>query len=155
MGLLILIFFNREVALLYDSKISTASSQVYVASVVAHELAHQWFGNLVTMKWWTDLWLNEGFATYVAALGVNFVRKSNFWHLIQQIVFHYNSPTSLFQLHPEWNSLDEEVVDNMMNVFSLDSLKSSHPISVPIGHPREIAQIFDTISYKKGKLCGT
>ncbi|KAK6617705.1 hypothetical protein RUM44_005293 [Polyplax serrata] len=117
----------REVALLYDSKISTASSQVYVASVVAHELAHQWFGNLVTMKWWTDLWLNEGFATYVAALGVNF-------------------------LHPEWNSLDEEVVDNMMNVFSLDSLKSSHPISVPIGHPREIAQIFDTISYKKGSF---
>jgi len=44
-----------------------------VAEVIAHELAHQWFGNLVTMKWWTDLWLNEGFATYVAARGVDFV----------------------------------------------------------------------------------
>ena len=64
----------REVALLYDSEISTASSRPYVASVIAHELAHQWFGNLVTMKWWTDLWLNEGFATYVAALGVDYVR---------------------------------------------------------------------------------
>ena len=56
------------------------------------------------------------------------------------------------QLHPQWDSLDEEIVDIMMSVFSLDSLKSSHPISVPIGHPREIAQIFDTISYKKGLI---
>lgn len=117
----------REVALLFDTKRSSASSQPYVASVIAHELAHQWFGNLVTMNWWTDLWLNEGFATYVASRGV-----------------HY--------LHPEWNSLDEDIVDTMLSVFRLDALKSSHPISVPIGHPKEIAQIFDTISYRKASF---
>jgi aminopeptidase N len=96
-----------------------------VASVIAHELAHQWFGNLVTMKWWTDLWLNEGFATYVASLGVDFI-------------------------HPEWNSLEEESVDNTLSIFKFDSLKSSHPVSVTIGHPNQISQIFDSISYDKG-----
>lgn len=77
------------------------------------------------MKWWTDLWLNEGFATYVASLGVEF-------------------------LHPEWNSLTEETVDNTLNIFKFDALKSSHPVSVPIGHPSQINQIFDAISYSKG-----
>lgn len=115
----------RETDLLYDPNISAAASQHRIASVVAHELAHQWFGNLVTMKWWTDLWLNEGFATYMAAKAVH-------------------------HINPEWNSLNEENVDNMLQVYQLDSMISSHPISIKIGHPREIAQIFDTISYKKG-----
>ncbi|XP_075230709.1 aminopeptidase N-like [Lycorma delicatula] len=115
----------RETALLFDEKTSSAASKQSIASIIAHELAHQWFGNLVTMKWWTDLWLNEGFATYVAGLGVHHV-------------------------FPEWNSLNSVAVDNMLVVFSLDSLKSSHPVSVTIGNPNEIAQIFDTISYKKG-----
>ncbi|XP_077291790.1 aminopeptidase N-like [Arctopsyche grandis] len=115
----------RETALLYTPNVSSTSSKYRVASVIAHELAHQWFGNLVTMKWWTDLWLNEGFATYVSTLGVD-------------------------HLHPEWNVVMEEAVDNMLDVFRLDSLNTSHPISVPIGHANEIEQIFDVISYKKG-----
>lgn len=115
----------RETALLFKPNVSTASSQHRVAEVVAHELAHQWFGNLVTMKWWTDLWLNEGFATYVASLGVS-------------------------QLHPEWNTLEEETVDNTRSILGFDALRSSHPVSVPIGHPSEIEEIFDAISYEKG-----
>lgn len=79
------------------------------------------------MQWWTDLWLNEGFATYVASLGVA-------------------------HLHPEWQSLDEESVDNTLDIFKFDSLKSSHPVSVEIGHPNQISQIFDAISYSKGSV---
>lgn len=115
----------REAYLLYDPEVSSTSNKHSISSVIAHELAHQWFGNLVTMKWWTDLWLNEGFATYMAALAVHHV-------------------------HPEWNTLDDNAINTLMRVFSFDSLQSSHPVSVPIGHPREIDQIFDTISYQKG-----
>lgn len=95
----------RESYLLYDPKESSQSNKVTIASIVAHELAHQWFGNLVTMKWWTDLWLNEGFATYMAALAVE-------------------------ELYPQWKSLQEETVDNILAVFSFDSLKNSHPVSI-------------------------
>jgi len=115
----------RETALLFQPNVSSSSSQNYVASVVAHELAHQWFGNLVTMKWWDDLWLNEGFATYVASLGVQ-------------------------NLHPEWNSFQEESLENTVSVFEFDALKSSHPVSVQIGNPNQISAIFDRISYDKG-----
>ncbi|CAG9766839.1 unnamed protein product [Ceutorhynchus assimilis] len=115
----------RESYLLYDPKVSTKASQHSVASVIAHELAHQWFGNLVTMKWWTDLWLNEGFATYMASVCVD-------------------------HLFPQWNSLQEEGAADLLLVFSFDGLRSSHPVSVPIGDPKEIDEIFDTISYKKG-----
>lgn len=96
-----------------------------MASVIAHELAHQWFGNLVTMRWWVDLWLNEGFATYVASLGVQ-------------------------HLHPEWNAFQEESLENTVSVFEFDALKSSHPVSVQIGNPNQIPSIFDRISYDKG-----
>lgn len=57
----------------------------------------------------------------------------------------------MFKEFPEWNSLDASALDDLLNVFSLDSLKSSHPVSVPIEHPREISQIFDAISYDKGE----
>ncbi|XP_071443952.1 aminopeptidase N-like [Hetaerina americana] len=117
----------RETTLLHDPKVSTIQSKQRVISVVSHELAHQWFGNLVTMKWWTDLWLNEGFATYAANIASDYIM-------------------------PEWNLKDENAVEGYMTVTALDSLKSSHPVSVPIGHPSEISQIFDTISYKKGSF---
>ncbi|XP_050540509.1 aminopeptidase N-like [Daktulosphaira vitifoliae] len=117
----------RETALLLNPKLATIGNVHRVASVVAHELAHQWFGNLVTMKWWTDLWLNEGFATYVAARGVDY-------------------------LYPEWNCFQVETAENFLEVLDRDSLNSSHPVSVPIGHPDEISQIFDAISYQKGSF---
>ncbi|XP_063629693.1 aminopeptidase N-like isoform X1 [Cydia splendana] len=115
----------RETALLYDKEQSSFLNKERVAEVIAHELAHQWFGNLVTMKWWSDLWLNEGFATFVASIGVAAVE-------------------------PDWKAERAYAVDNLMSVLSLDALESSHPVSVPIDDPKRIAEIFDEISYRKG-----
>lgn len=115
----------RETAMLYQEGVSTSSNQQRVAAVVAHELAHQWFGNLVTPSWWSDLWLNEGFASYIEYIGMNAVE-------------------------PEWMVLEQFVVHELQNVFGLDALESSHPISVEVGHPDEINEIFDKISYDKG-----
>lgn len=115
----------RETAMLYDPRYSSAGNKQRVATVIAHELAHQWFGNLVTPAWWDDLWLNEGFASYVEYLGVNAV-------------------------HPDWEMDEQFVVDDLQDVMDLDCLKTSHPISVPVRHPDEINEIFDRISYGKG-----
>ncbi|KAI9142649.1 aminopeptidase [Paraphysoderma sedebokerense] len=115
----------RTVYMLYDEKTSSARSKQNIAYVVSHELAHQWFGNLVTMDWWTDLWLNEGFATYVGWLAVD-------------------------HLFPEWDVWTQFVMDEMQRALSLDGLKSSHPIEVEVKSPSEIGQIFDAISYSKG-----
>ncbi|VAI31874.1 unnamed protein product [Triticum turgidum subsp. durum] len=114
----------REVALLFDDKSSSASSRQSVAITVAHELAHQWFGNLVTMEWWTHLWLNEGFATWVSHLAVD----------------------SFF---PQWN-IWTQFLDSTTTALRLDSLETSHPIEVEIHHASEVDQIFDAISYDKG-----
>ncbi|ERN06883.1 hypothetical protein AMTR_s00005p00250950 [Amborella trichopoda] len=114
----------RETALLYDERNSAAANKQRVAIVVAHELAHQWFGNLVTMEWWTHLWLNEGFATWVSYLAVD----------------------SLF---PDWN-IWTQFLDETTGGLRLDGLAESHPIEVEINHAREVDEIFDAISYKKG-----
>lgn len=115
----------RETALLYKPGASSESNKMRVASVVSHELAHQWFGNLVTMEWWDDLWLNEGFASFVEYYGVN-------------------------ATEPDWKVLDQFVVADLVYAFSLDGLANSHPIKVPVYHPDEINEIFDSISYNKG-----
>lgn len=114
----------RETALLYDDKHSAAANKQRVATVVAHELAHQWFGNLVTMEWWTHLWLNEGFATWVSYLAAD----------------------SLF---PEWK-IWTQFLDESTEGLRLDGLSESHPIEVEINHAGEIDEIFDSISYRKG-----
>lgn len=115
----------RETALLIDPKFSSMDSRQRVAIVVAHELAHQWFGNLVTMDWWTDLWLNEGFASWIEYLAVD-------------------------KCYPEFDIWTQFVADTFARFLIPDALKSSHPIEVPIGHPAEIEEIFDDISYLKG-----
>ncbi|XP_060208547.1 aminopeptidase M1-like isoform X1 [Lycium barbarum] len=114
----------RETALLYDDKHSAAANKQRVATVVTHELAHQWFGNLVTMEWWTHLWLNEGFATWVSYLATD----------------------SLFPEWKIWTQFLEEATEGLR----LDGLAESHPIEVDINHAGEIEEIFDAISYKKG-----
>ncbi|XP_064471424.1 aminopeptidase N-like [Ornithodoros turicata] len=115
----------RETALLLDRVESSAANKLRVAIVVAHELAHQWFGNLVTMEWWDDLWLNEGFATYVEYLGVRHVE-------------------------PTWGTEELFVTNELQDVMNLDCLRSSHPVSVPVSDPAEISENFDRISYGKG-----
>jgi len=114
----------RDTALLYDELLSSASNKQQVAITVAHELAHQWFGNLVTMEWWTHLWLNEGFASWVSYLAVE----------------------SLF---PEWNNWTQ-FLDETTSGLKLDALAESHPIEVEVNHASEIDAIFDSISYDKG-----
>ncbi len=115
----------RETILLYDPKTSSTETKQHIAEVIAHEIAHQWFGNLVTMKWWNDLWLNESFATFMATKAVD-------------------------MLYPEWDFWDQFLISEMTGGLSLDSLKSSHPIDVPVKSPADVRQIFDEISYNKG-----
>ncbi|MEM3839081.1 MAG: M1 family metallopeptidase [Candidatus Micrarchaeaceae archaeon] len=114
----------REIALLGDEKSGVAVKQ-RIAEVIAHEFAHQWFGDLVTMKWWNDLWLNESFATFMS----------------------YKAMDAVF---PEWDMKTQYFNDTIAVAFSADSLKSTHPISVDISTPAEIESIFDEISYEKG-----
>ncbi|MEO8863217.1 MAG: M1 family metallopeptidase, partial [Candidatus Saccharimonadales bacterium] len=115
----------REQCLLVDPKNTTLGTKQYVAMVVAHELAHQWFGNLVTMRWWTDLWLNEGFASWIEYLAID-------------------------HLFPEWDMWSQFAIDEQQQALKLDALEHTHPIEVAIHHPDEIRTIFDAISYSKG-----
>lgn len=115
----------REQALLVDPKNTSLSNKQYVALVIAHELTHQWFGNLVTMRWWTDLWLNEGFASWMEYLAVD-------------------------HIFPDWEVWTQFIVDEQQQALKLDALEHTHPIEVTVHHPDEIRTIFDAISYSKG-----
>uniref|UniRef100_A0A4W3HH61 Aminopeptidase n=1 Tax=Callorhinchus milii TaxID=7868 RepID=A0A4W3HH61_CALMI len=115
----------RETNLLYDPAESSSTNKQRVASVVAHELVHQWFGNIVTMNWWDDLWLNEGFASFFEYIGVNAAES-------------------------EWEMLDQILIDDVLSVMVDDALLSSHPIIVNVSTPAEITSVFDGISYSKG-----
>lgn len=115
----------RESGLLYDTSISSLQDKQKIALVTGHELAHQWFGNLVTPSWWDDVWLKEGFATYIGLQAVDYVE-------------------------PTWLIKMQFVIDTLHAALVIDSLLSSHQISVPIEDPKDITQIFDGISYAKG-----
>uniref|UniRef100_A0A3P8VR49 Aminopeptidase n=1 Tax=Cynoglossus semilaevis TaxID=244447 RepID=A0A3P8VR49_CYNSE len=118
----------RETALLYDPLVSSIWIKKRITSIIAHELAHMWFGNLVTLRWWNDLWLNEGFASYVEYLGTDYAE-------------------------PTWNIRDYIVQYDLHKVFLVDALASSHPLSCPeeeVSDPAQINEMFDSISYSKG-----
>jgi aminopeptidase 2 len=115
----------RVVDLLFDQRTAGAATKERVAEVVQHELAHQWFGNLVTMDFWDGLWLNEGFATWMS------------WY-------------SCNEFYPDWKVWETFTIDTLQGALGLDSLRSSHPIEVPVHRAEEINQIFDSISYSKG-----
>nr|KAG5707291.1 hypothetical protein BaRGS_000065 [Batillaria attramentaria] len=115
----------RMTSILYDPELTSAGSKQWISVVVAHELAHQWFGNIVTMKWWNDLWLNEGFASFVEYIG---------------------SGTA----EPDFKMQVQFVFDTLQVGLYLDSMSNSHPILVPVKDPAEINEIFDKISYAKG-----
>jgi puromycin-sensitive aminopeptidase len=115
----------RDSCLLIDEVSSDIADKRYVAEVVAHEIAHQWFGNLVTMTWWDDLWLNEGFASWMSFL-------------------------ILDNLEPEWKVWEQFSAGDMPRGLRADALNTGHPVVLNISNPNEIAEAFDRISYDKG-----
>lgn len=115
----------REQVLLVDEKNTSLHLTQYVANVIAHELTHQWFGNLVTMRWWNDLWLNESFASWMSWLAVD-------------------------HLFPDWKVWTQFIVEEQSLALKLDALEYTHPIEAEVRHPDEIRTIFDAISYEKG-----
>src|SRR5262245_24037819 len=116
--------FYREVDLLADSKSASVTNVQRIWSVLAHEMAHQWFGDLVTLAWWDDLWLNEGFATWM-------------------------EKRPLAALKPEWR-MDVDAVLDTQKAMNLDSLASTRAIHSAVETPDEIEGSFDTIAYEKG-----
>src|SRR5688572_26068600 len=113
----------RERLLLIDPERSSVNVRKNVASVISHEIAHQWFGNLVTMKWWDDIWLNEGFATWIA-----------------------NKP--LARWRPEWKVELDDAADTQ-SALGIDALRTTRPIRIHVETPDEINEVFDGIAYEK------
>jgi puromycin-sensitive aminopeptidase len=114
----------RETALLVDDKTSSTDHKQGVAGIVAHEMAHMWFGDLVTMKWWDDLWLNEAFATWMATKAVD-------------------------ALFPQWHEWDQFGLTRSA-ALSSDSLRSTRAIHFEVRDPNQANEMFDEITYSKG-----
>lgn len=117
-----LLTFKEEKMLLPEAPSAAARQSVEV--VMAHELAHQWFGNLVTAAWWTDILLKEGMASYMENIGTH-------------------------GLEPDWGIL-EQMVLTMQAIMVSDGLTSTHPVYQPVSRPSDIGQVFDSITYSKG-----
>lgn len=117
--------FTFESVLLLDPAITSEQSRQRIFGVAAHEMAHQWFGDLVTMAWWDDLWLNEGFASWMATKATQ-------------------------GLHPEWQP-QLAIVDGRESAMRLDSVATTHPIVQHVTTVDQISQAFDTITYQKGE----
>ncbi len=115
----------RETALLGSEEKSTVIGRQRIAEVVGHELAHMWFGDLVTMAWWDDMWLNESFATYM----------------------EYKAVERVF---PEWKAMLKYYLDSVGFALSADGVKNTHPISVKVDTVGEAEELFDAIGYNKG-----
>ncbi|CAF3134522.1 unnamed protein product [Rotaria sp. Silwood2] len=115
----------REVGLFFDEKTVSASRKQYITTVVTHEIAHQWFGNLVSPAWWGELWLKEGFASYMETLASDY-------------------------LEPAWAEDERIVVEKIFPFMDADSLPTSRPISIESTNPADIFQLFDSITYDKG-----
>ena len=113
----------RERLLLIDERTASGGQREQVADVINHEMSHQWFGDLVTMQWWDDVWLNEGFATWMERKPIE-------------------------EWHPEWNPQLDEVRDTQ-GAMNLDALDSTRPIRTSVETPAEINQVFDAITYQK------
>ncbi|TMI08266.1 M1 family metallopeptidase [Candidatus Bathyarchaeota archaeon] len=114
----------REI-LLHADKDTSTSTKKSIAEVIAHEIAHMWFGDLVTMKWWDDLWLNESFATFMAYKVVDWA-------------------------YPQWRIWQDFVKTSTGGAMARDALNSTHPIEAKVRSPEEIEELFDEISYGKG-----
>lgn len=116
----------RESCLLADPELTPESSRRFIATVIAHELSHQWFGNLVTMQWWNDLWLNESFANMMEYVAID-------------------------ALHPEWRMWEDFATNEVTAALRRDSLDGVQPVQADVNHPDEISTLFDpAIVYAKG-----
>jgi tricorn protease interacting factor F2/3 len=114
----------REILIHVDQNTSVRARKA-VANVIAHEIAHMWFGDLVTMKWWDDLWLNESFATFMGHKAVD-------------------------TAYPQWTVWQDFVRTQTSGAMGRDSLRGTHPIEARVKDPAEIEELFDEISYGKG-----
>ncbi|XP_049928174.1 alanyl (membrane) aminopeptidase-like b [Epinephelus moara] len=118
----------QQGGLLYEEGVSSLLHKEVIATLIAHELAHQWFGNLVTMKWWNEIWLNEGFATYMSFFAVD-------------------------DVEPTFKLKEAHIMDNLHEAFEQDALESSHPLTPPeedVQENFEILGMYDSITYCKG-----
>ena len=116
----------RESCLLADPELTPESSRRFIATVIAHELSHQWFGNLVTMQWWNDLWLNESFANMMEYVAID-------------------------ALHLDWHMWEDFATNEVTAALRRDSLDGVQSVQADVNHPDEISTLFDpAIVYAKG-----